>query len=152
MKVIVQIPCLNEEKTLPLVLASIPKKIPGVDLEVLIIDDGSTDKTIEVAKKYGVKHFVLHRRNMGLARSFQDGVNKALALGADIVVNTDGDNQYPREYFSKGKFFCTHTLIVALLKAGLSEATGYYYTASCYQHSDRADDVHITRAAGFRQS
>ncbi len=96
-KVIVQIPCLNEEKTLPLVLESIPKKIPGVDLEILIIDDGSTDKTIEVAKSHGVKHFVLHRRNMGLARSFQDGVNKALELGADIVVNTDGDNQYPQQ-------------------------------------------------------
>jgi len=96
-KVIVQIPCLNEETTLPLVLKSIPKKIPGVDLEILIIDDGSTDKTIEIAKKHGVKHFVLHRRNMGLARSFQDGVNKALELGADIVVNTDGDNQYPQE-------------------------------------------------------
>ena len=96
-KVIVQIPCLNEETTLPLVLESIPKKIPGVDLEILIIDDGSTDKTIEIAKKHGVKHFVLHRRNMGLARSFQDGVNKALELGADIVVNTDGDNQYPQE-------------------------------------------------------
>lgn len=97
MKVFVQIPCLNEEKTLPLVLESIPKKIPGVDsVEVLIIDDGSTDKTIEVAKKHGVRHFVLHAKNMGLARSFHDGVNYALANGADIVVNTDGDNQYPQ--------------------------------------------------------
>lgn len=96
-KVIVQIPCLNEEATLPLVLRSIPEKIPGVELEILIIDDGSTDKTVEIAKKHGVKHFVLHRRNMGLARSFQDGVNKALDLGADIVVNTDGDNQYPQD-------------------------------------------------------
>src|SRR5688572_18573310 len=97
MKVFVQIPCLNEEHTLPLVLESIPKKIPGVDeLEILIIDDGSTDKTIEIAKQYGVKHFVLHAQNMGLARSFHDGVNYALAHGADIVVNTDGDNQYPQ--------------------------------------------------------
>lgn len=98
MKVIVQVPCLNEEKTLPLVLESIPKKIDGVDsVEVLIIDDGSTDRTIEVAKHYGVKHFVTHEKNMGLARSFHDGVNKALSLGADIVVNTDGDNQYPQD-------------------------------------------------------
>lgn len=97
MKVFVQIPCLNEEKTLPLVLESIPKKIPGVDLEILIVDDGSTDKTIEVAKKYGVKHFVKHVRNMGLARSFRDGVMYALEHGADIVVNTDGDNQYPQD-------------------------------------------------------
>lgn len=97
-RVFVQIPCLNEEKTLPLVLESIPKKIPGVEsVEVLIIDDGSTDKTIEVAKSYGVKHFVLHAKNMGLARSFHDGVNYALAHGANIVVNTDGDNQYPQQ-------------------------------------------------------
>jgi glycosyltransferase involved in cell wall biosynthesis len=98
MKVVVQVPCLNEEETLPLVLASIPKKIPNVDsVEVLIIDDGSTDKTIEVAKKYGVKHFVFHPQRKGLARSFHDGVMKALEMGADIVVNTDGDNQYPQE-------------------------------------------------------
>ncbi len=97
-KVIVQIPCLNEEKTLPLVLKTIPKKIKGVDsVEVLIIDDGSSDKTIEVAKKHGVEHFVLHKKNMGLARSFHDGIDYALAHGADIVVNTDGDNQYPQE-------------------------------------------------------
>ena len=95
-KVFVQIPCLNEEKTLPLVLKSIPKKIPGVDLQVLIIDDGSRDKTIAIAKKHGVKHFVIHPRNMGLSRSFRDGVKYALEHGADIVVNTDGDNQYPQ--------------------------------------------------------
>lgn len=98
MKVVVQIPCLNEEATLPLVLKSIPKAIDGVDeIIVLIIDDGSTDKTIEVAKELGVKHFVRHARNQGLGRSFHDGVQKALELGADIVVNTDGDNQYPQE-------------------------------------------------------
>lgn len=98
MKVIVQIPCLNEEETLPLVLESIPRKIKGVDsLEIMVIDDGSTDKTIEVAKQHGVDHFIIHKRNMGLARSFQDGINRALELGADIVVNTDGDNQYPQE-------------------------------------------------------
>jgi glycosyltransferase involved in cell wall biosynthesis len=97
MKVIVQIPCLNEETTLPLVLASIPKKIKGVDsIEVLIIDDGSTDKTVQVARKLGVKHFVIHDQWKGLARSFHDGILKALDLGADIIVNTDGDNQYPQ--------------------------------------------------------
>ena len=97
MKVFVQIPCLNEEKTLPLVLQDIPTKIDNVDsVEVLIIDDGSSDKTVEVAKAHGVKHFVYHTRNMGLARSFRDGVDYALKHGADIVVNTDGDNQYPQ--------------------------------------------------------
>lgn len=97
MKLVVQVPCLNEEATLPLVLKSIPKKIPGIDeIIVLIIDDGSTDKTIAVAKKHGVKHFVHHTRNQGLGRSFHDGVMKALELGADILVNTDGDNQYPQ--------------------------------------------------------
>lgn len=98
MKVFIQIPCLNEEATLPLVFSTMPKKLPGVDeVEWLIIDDGSTDKTIEVAKNLGVKHIVHHRRNMGLARSFRDGVDYALRHGADIVVNTDGDNQYPQE-------------------------------------------------------
>lgn len=97
MKVFVQIPCYNEEATLPSVLESIPKKIKGVDsLEVLIIDDGSTDKTVEIAKKYGVKHFVFHRGNQGLATGFRNGVDYALRHGADIVVNTDGDNQYPQ--------------------------------------------------------
>jgi glycosyltransferase involved in cell wall biosynthesis len=98
MKLVVQVPCLNEEETLPLVLSSIPKQIDGVDeIIVVIIDDGSTDRTIEVAREHGVTHFVRHRRNMGLGQSFHDGVSYALQLGADIVVNTDGDNQYPQE-------------------------------------------------------
>lgn len=98
MKVIVQIPCLNEEQTLPLVLGSIPRSIPGVDkVEILIIDDGSTDNTIKVARKHGVKHIIRHARNRGLGRSFRQGYERALELGADIVVNTDGDNQYPQE-------------------------------------------------------
>jgi glycosyltransferase involved in cell wall biosynthesis len=97
MKVFIQVPCLNEEATLPLVLESIPKKIENVDeIEILIIDDGSTDNTVAVAKAHGVTHFVRHTRNMGLARSFRDGIDYALKHGADIVVNTDGDNQYPQ--------------------------------------------------------
>lgn len=98
MKLVVQIPCLNEEKTLPLVLSTIPKKIPGISsIEILIVNDGSKDKTVEIAKKHGVKHFVHHTRNKGLGLSFHDGVMRALELGADIVVNTDGDNQYPQK-------------------------------------------------------
>jgi glycosyltransferase involved in cell wall biosynthesis len=97
-KLVVQIPCLNEEETLPLVLGSIPRAIPGVDeIVVVIIDDGSTDRTVEVARAHGVTHFVTHTRNQGLGRSFQDGVSYALSIGADILVNTDGDNQYPQE-------------------------------------------------------
>ena len=102
MKVIVQIPCLNEEKTLPLVLKDIPKKIKGVDsIEVLIIDDGCTDNTVAVAKKLGVKYVVRHSKKQGLARAFHDGTLEALRQGADIVVNTDGDNQYPGKYIAK---------------------------------------------------
>lgn len=98
MKVIVQIPCLNEAATLPLVLETIPRSIPGVDqIELLVIDDGSTDNTVAVALQLGVHHIVRHSRNQGLGRSFHDGALKALELGADILVNTDGDNQYPQE-------------------------------------------------------
>lgn len=98
MKLVVMIPCLNEEETLPLVLESIPKKIKGIDtIEVLVINDGSTDDTVGVAKKYGVKHFVHHTQKEGLSRAFKDGLNASLALGADIIVLTDGDNQYKQE-------------------------------------------------------
>src|SRR4051812_40526189 len=97
MKLVVQIPCLNEAETLPLVLRDIPDKIPGIDdIIVLIVNDGSSDNTVAVAKAHGVKHFVHHAQKQGLGRSFSDGVYAALALGADIVVNTDGDNQYPQ--------------------------------------------------------
>lgn len=99
MKLIIQIPCFNEEKTLPLVLAEIPKKIQGIDeIETLIIDDGSSDKTIEVAEKLGVNHIVKHIWNKWLWVAFRSGLEKALAKQADILVNTDWDNQYPGKY------------------------------------------------------
>jgi glycosyltransferase involved in cell wall biosynthesis len=102
MKLIVQIPCFNEEKTLPLVVNSIPRQIPGIDeIEVLIIDDGSSDRTVQVAQELGVHHIVLHKQNKGLAASFADGVHEALRQGADIIVNTDGDNQYPQHDIPK---------------------------------------------------
>lgn len=95
MKVIVQIPCLNEEETLPVTLADIPRQIPGVDeVEVLIIDDGSTDGTVAVAIEHGVEHIVRHSERKGLAQAFRSGLDACLRLGADIIVNTDGDNQY----------------------------------------------------------
>lgn len=98
MKLVIMIPCLNEEETLPLVLNSIPKQIKGIDsIEVLVIDDGCTDKTVEVAKKHGVKQFIYHARNQGLSRSFKDGLSRSLELGADVIVLTDGDNQYKQE-------------------------------------------------------
>ncbi|MEV8273897.1 glycosyltransferase family 2 protein [Microbacterium sp. NPDC077184] len=98
MRLFIQIPCLNEETTLPSVLAGIPQQIDGIDeIHVLVIDDGSSDRTVAVARALGVEHFVFHTRNMGLARSFRDGIDYALQHGADIVVNTDGDNQYPQE-------------------------------------------------------
>jgi glycosyltransferase involved in cell wall biosynthesis len=101
-KLIVQIPCYNEEQTLPMVLQSIPLKIPGIDnIETMIIDDGSDDNTIKVAKKYGVDHIVRHKRNKGLAAAFTSGINMALKKGADIIVNTDGDNQYPQQDIPK---------------------------------------------------
>lgn len=99
MKLVIFIPCLNEEATLPLVLNTIPKKIPGIDnIEILLVDDGCTDKTIEVAKQLGVKQFIHHTKNKGLSISFRHGLNRSLELGADIIVMTEGDNQYKQEF------------------------------------------------------
>ena len=95
MKLIVQIPCLNEQHTLPETVAGIPRDIMGVDkVEVLIIDDGSTDRTVEVAREIGVDHIVRHLNTKGLAPAFRTGIDACLRRGADIIVNTDGDNQY----------------------------------------------------------
>jgi glycosyltransferase involved in cell wall biosynthesis len=96
MKLIVQIPCLNEEATLPETLREIPRSIPGIDaVEVLVIDDGSSDRTAEVARASGADHIVRFTRRKGLASGFMAGLDAALRLGADIIVNTDADNQYP---------------------------------------------------------
>jgi len=95
MKLIIQIPCWNEEEALPLTLADIPRQIAGVDeVKILVIDDGSTDGTGEVAKAAGVDHIVRLREHRGLARAFAAGIDASLRLGADIIVNTDADNQY----------------------------------------------------------
>ena len=95
MKLVIQIPCYNEEKTLTTTLNDLPKSIEGIDeIEILIINDGSTDNTVEVAKNFGVKHFAHQPKNLGLARAFSKGLSTAIEMGADIIVNTDADNQY----------------------------------------------------------
>jgi glycosyltransferase involved in cell wall biosynthesis len=95
MKLIIQIPCYKEEETLPATLADLPRQIDGFDdVEWLVIDDGSDDRTVEVAREHGVDHIVRLTNNKGLAYAFQAGLDACLKLGADVIVNTDGDNQY----------------------------------------------------------
>src|ERR671910_1208896 len=99
MKLIIQIPCLDEEETLPVTLRDLPREVPGFDVvEWLVIDDGSTDRTIEVAREHGVDHIVRLTNNKGLANGFQAGLDAALKLGADVIVNTDADNQYDASF------------------------------------------------------
>jgi glycosyltransferase involved in cell wall biosynthesis len=95
LKLIIQIPCFNEAETIATALAALPRKVPGFDfVEWLIIDDGSLDDTVEVATSYGVDHVIRHIGNKGLARAFMTGLDACLNLGADVIVNTDADNQY----------------------------------------------------------
>jgi glycosyltransferase involved in cell wall biosynthesis len=95
MKLIIQIPCLNEEESLPEVLSELPREVAGFErVEWLVIDDGSTDRTVEVARREGVDHLVRLTSNQGLAAAFQAGLDAALKLGADVIVNTDADGQY----------------------------------------------------------
>ncbi|HFQ82001.1 MAG TPA: glycosyltransferase family 2 protein [Desulfobacterales bacterium] len=113
MKLIVQIPCLNEEHSLPQTVRDIPRRIDGIDeVEILIVDDGSTDRTIETARQIGVDHIVVHINNKGLAAAFRTGLDACLRLGADIIVNTDGDNQYKGQDIPK---------LVAPILAGRAE-------------------------------
>jgi glycosyltransferase involved in cell wall biosynthesis len=101
-RLIIQIPCYNEEESLPVALAALPRSLPGVDsVEWLVVDDGSTDRTVEVACAHGVDHVVRLRRNRGLAVAFMSGLDFALRAGADIIVNTDADNQYNAEDIPK---------------------------------------------------
>lgn len=102
MKLIIQIPCLNESETLGETINALPRSIDGIDtIEVLVIDDGSSDDTSGVARRMGVHHIVRHRRNRGLAAAFNSGMQRALAEGADIIVNTDADGQYVGEDIAK---------------------------------------------------
>src|SRR5262245_15071933 len=94
-KLIIQIPCLNEAATLPATLADLPRQVPGIDrIEWLVIDDGASDGTADVARRHGVDHIVRFRRRKGLASAFIAGIDAALKLEADYIVNTDADNQY----------------------------------------------------------
>jgi glycosyltransferase involved in cell wall biosynthesis len=95
MKLVIQIPCLNEEESLPKVLSELPRQVVGFDaVEWLVIDDGSTDRTVQVAREHGVDHLVRLTSNRGLATAFQAGLDAALKLGADVILNTDADGQY----------------------------------------------------------
>jgi len=95
MKLIIQIPCFNEAEALPVTLQALPRDVPGFDhVEWLIVNDGSTDATVEVAQKHGVHHIVNLTQNQGLARAFLVGLDSCIKLGADVIVNTDADNQY----------------------------------------------------------
>src|SRR4051794_38051805 len=95
MKLIIQIPCWDEEDQLPGTLAELPRQVPGIDtVEWLVIDDGSSDRTVDVARENGVDHIVRLTNNKGLAAAFQAGLDACLKLGADVIVNTDADNQY----------------------------------------------------------
>ncbi len=114
MKLIIQIPCLNEEEYLPITLSELPREIDNIDtIEWLVIDDGSTDNTVEVARKLGVDHIVQHNHNKGLAAAFKTGIDACINLGADIIVNTDADNQsgkiyrgFSRAYSCKENRYC----------------------------------------------
>jgi glycosyltransferase involved in cell wall biosynthesis len=98
MKLVIQIPCFNEEEHLPVTVSHLPRKIEGIDeIELLVIDDGSTDNTVSIARSLGVNHIVKFARNRGLASAFTAGIDAAVRVGADIIVNTDADNQYNAE-------------------------------------------------------
>jgi glycosyltransferase involved in cell wall biosynthesis len=117
MKLIIQIPCYNEERTLPQVIHDLPRELPGVDkIEYLVIDDGSSDKTVEVAHHSGVHHVLSLGSNRGYGVAFLMGIRKCVDLGADIIVNTDGDNQYKGDYVKD--------LILPILKQGADIVIG----------------------------
>ncbi|MEO6570522.1 MAG: glycosyltransferase family 2 protein [Ilumatobacteraceae bacterium] len=116
-KLVIQIPCFNEAETLPVTLADLPRDVPGVDVvEWLVIDDGSSDGTAEIARSLGVDHVVVHARNRGLAAAFLTGLDAAVRAGATVVVNTDADNQYDAS--------CIPDLVRPILSGGIDIVVG----------------------------
>jgi glycosyltransferase involved in cell wall biosynthesis len=116
-KLVIQIPCFDEEATLPATLADLPRSVPGVDVvEWLVIDDGSSDRTAEVARELGVDHVVSHPTNRGLAAAFQTGLDAALRAGADVIVNTDADNQYDAS--------CIADIVAPVVERGIDMVVG----------------------------
>ena len=147
MKLIIQIPCYNEEKTLPVTLRDLPKKIRGIDeIEILVINDGSEDSTVEVAKKAGVSHILDLPLRSGLAEAFRRGIERSLELGADIVVNTDGDKF--KEVINKNKDNLTYPLLydeimkIYLDKENWGEKTNLKWRAT-KSVLDMFDDIYI---------
>ena len=116
-KLIIQIPCYNEEDTLPATVRDLPRSIDGIDvIEIVIIDDGSTDRTIDVARELGVDHIIRLTKNQGLAVAFARGLEASLQMGADVIVNTDGDNQYRGD--------CVRDLVKPILKGDAEMVVG----------------------------
>ena len=121
MKLIIQVPCYNEAETLTIALNALPKHIDGIDeIEYLVIDDGSKDDTERVAREWGVNYIVKQRRNKGLAKGFMKGLDFCLKNGADIIVNTDADNQYVAEDIEKIVDQLSKRRLISLLVRDLS--------------------------------
>jgi glycosyltransferase involved in cell wall biosynthesis len=117
MKLIIQIPCFNEAAILPKTLKQLPRQVEGFDtVEILVIDDGSTDDTAKIAREYGADHILHLSRHLGLAQAFSNGLDASLRLGADVIVNTDADNQYPAEEI--------HTLVKPILEGNAEMVIG----------------------------
>ncbi len=146
-KLIIQIPCLNEAEQLPVALPALPRQVEGFDqVEWLVIDDGSTDETVEVARAHGVDHIVKLTNNKGLASAFQAGIDACLKLGADVIVNTDADNQYDASYIPA---------LVAPILAGTADMVIGDREVSTIQHFSatkkalqRAGSAVVRRASG----
>jgi glycosyltransferase involved in cell wall biosynthesis len=144
MRLVVQIPCFNEAATVAAVIRSVPRAIAGIDerVEVLVVDDGSRDDTATIARAAGADHVIAHAHNRGLARAFQTGLDAALALGADVIVNTDGDGQYPQQDIPR--------LVAPVLARRAELVIGDRGVARCPHFSTRKRALHAIGSAVAR--